>query len=812
MFMMYLFDNYNKTAFISILFMFLLLNTNLYAQKNTAPQQRPAKIQGTVMCEGEPVSFINVLIKGTHIGTMTNPRGRFNLKHVPSGDHTLIVKGLGYRKIEKNVSIEPGEHLKLSIEVEKDALQMEDVVVTGTRTEHYVKQVPVKTEVIPAQQIENQNASNLYQALKGIPGIQVQQQCQFCNFTAVRMQGLESQYSQILVNGLPIYSGLASVYGLQQLGTPNIERVEIVKGAGSALYGSSAIAGAINIITRKPGYDPMTTIDMQWGKYNTNAYQVTSSLRNEQGNVGAVIYGQRSTGDAVDYTSENSPVKQQDGISDRVKQNLTNAGASVFVEDLLFQQDRLSLRGRFIDELRRGGELTGDHIKNPFYESSERILTNRYTGELSYEATFEDSSELQIGAAYIKHERNATNDAYLTDYTSIHRTSPPVSELTPYLANENTFSGIAMYDKNINRHHLLTGIQFSYSNFRESGKYLVLDDESEQFGSSFSSVSKKRFSDFGIFVQDEISLSPDLQMVPGIRYDYYTARETYISEGEISNQFPGITYQTSSLNPRLAFKYDFSRQFSFRFSTGTGFRPPAEFSEDLHLCSGSPRIWKSSRLNPERALSFNLAADYYGENFRLGASIFRTNLYGKIDFTGADPEIRAKGYNYQWENIGDATVQGLELSWRAELTGDLAVDGNLTFNRGFYKYAREEWEDSGYEDESRYISKFPLHTGHLGVEYSLADWKFSMEGNYEGPMYIDYYQDETIPVKIKKTKPYLLLDAKVARTFRTVTVYARMENVTDYVQPERHLDDAAFIYAPLIGRMYYAGIKLKLKH
>ncbi|MFW5944870.1 MAG: TonB-dependent receptor [Bacteroidota bacterium] len=808
-------DFYNNKIIIisiSIVLVFFLLKTHLYAQKDSSAQQRPAKIQGTVMSEGEPVPFINVLVKDTHIGTTTNPRGRFNIKQVPTGEHTLVVKGLSYKRVEKSVTVEPGEHVKLSIQVEEDALQMEDVVVTGTRTEHYVKQVPVKTEVIPARQIESQNASNLYQALKGVPGVQVQQQCQFCNFTSVRMQGLESEYSQILVNGLPIYSGLASVYGLQQVGTPNIERIEIVKGAGSALYGSSAIAGAINIITRKPSLDPMTTIDMQWGGFNTNNYKVTSSLRNEKGNVGAVIYGQRSTGDAVDYTSENSPVKQQDGISDRVQQNLTNAGASVFVENLLFQKDRLVLRGRFIDELRRGGDLTDNRFKNPFYEGSERILTNRYAGELTYESTFEDSSELQIGAAYIQHDRNATNDAYLTDYTSIHQNSPPVPELMPYLANENTFSSIAMYDKTINSHHILTGIQLSYSNFQESGKYLVLDEESEYFGVSFSSFSKKQFSDFGIFVQDEISLSPNLQMVPGVRYDYYTARETYTSEGEISNQFPEITYQTSSLNPRLALKYDFSRQFSFRFSTGTGFRPPAEFSEDLHLCSGSPRIWKSSRLNPERALSFNLAADYYGENLRLGASIFRTNLYGKIDFTGADPEIRAKGYNYQWENIGDASVQGLELSWRAELTGDLAVDGNLTFNRGFYKYARDEWEDSGYEDESKYISKFPLYTGHLGVEYSLADWKFSMEGNYEGPMYIDYYQDETIPVKIKKTKPYLLLDAKVARTFRTVTVYARMENVTDYVQPERHLDDAAFIYAPLIGRMYYAGIKLKLKH
>ena len=804
--------SYKKPIFIVILFMFLILSSNIRAQLTDSRQNRPTKIQGTVTCKGEPVSFVNILIKGTHIGTMSNPRGRFNLRQVPTGEHILIIKGLGYKTKEVDVTVRPGEHVTLSIQLREDALQMDDVVVTATRTEHYVKQVPVKTEVIPAQQIETRNASNLFQALEGIPGIQVQEQCQFCNFTSVRMQGLESQYSQILINGLPVYSGLASVYGLQQLGTPNIDRIEIVKGAGSALYGSSAIAGAINIITKKPAIEPITTIDMQLGKYNTNTYQVTSSLRNEKGNVGAVVYAQRSTGDPVDYTQEGSPVKQKDGISDRVSQNLTNGGASVFVEDMFSQKDQLTIRGHFLTELRRGGVLTDDQFKNPFSEQSERIITNRYVGELSYKTTFEDSSNLEVGGAYVRHKRNATNDAYLTDYTSIHQTSPPVSDLAPYLADEHTFSGIAMYNKNMGSHHLLAGMQFSNSDFNESGKYLVLDEDSDHYGTSFSSVSNKLFSDYGVFVQDEISISSDLQIVPGIRYDYYTARETYTSEGGAINQFPRVTYQTSSVNPRLAIKYDFSRRFSLRFSTGSGFRPPAEFSEDLHLCSGSPRIWKSSRLNPERAVSFNLSTDYYGEQVRLGASIFRTNLYNKIDFIGAKPNIRAKGYNYQWENIGDAYVQGLELSWRSELTEDLNVNGNFSVNQGIYKYAREEWQDSDYEEESRHISKSPLHSGHLGLQYSPGNWNFSLDATYKGPMYIDYYQDESIPTKIKKTKPYVLYDAKISRSIRSITLYARVENITDYVQPEKHLDDAAFIYAPLIGRMYHAGIKLKLKH
>lgn len=134
--------------------------------------------------------------------------------------------------------------------LEEDVLNLEQVVVTGTRTSHFVKDVPVRTEVITAKAIENKNASNIYQALEGTPGIRVENQCQYCNFTMVRMQGLGAEHTQVLINGQPMYSGLAGVYGLQQMSTVDIDKIEVVKGAGSALYGSGAVAGAINIVTK----------------------------------------------------------------------------------------------------------------------------------------------------------------------------------------------------------------------------------------------------------------------------------------------------------------------------------------------------------------------------------------------------------------------------------------------------------------------------------------------------------------------------------------------------------------------------------
>jgi outer membrane receptor for ferrienterochelin and colicins len=169
------------------------------------------------------------------------------------------------------------------------------------------------------------------------------------------MQGLGAEHTQVLINGQPMYSGLAGVYGLQQLSTVDIERIEIVKGAGSALYGSSAVAGAINIVTKEPPLTPTTDLDVQFGQYQTNRYRVSSSMKNGKGNIGLNIYAQRLSDDALDETGEGNTkkeVKNKDGISDRVESKLTNAGFDLYLEHPFFTSDRLIIRGKSVFENR----------------------------------------------------------------------------------------------------------------------------------------------------------------------------------------------------------------------------------------------------------------------------------------------------------------------------------------------------------------------------------------------------------------------------------------------------------------------------
>lgn len=211
----------------------------------------------------EHIPYSSIMVKGTNIGTTADGSGHYKLANLPVGKCIIVAHSMGYKSQEKEVIMEKGKAVNVFFELEEDVLNLEQVVVTGTRTEHYIKDVPVRTEIITAKAIENKNACNLYQALEGTPGIRVEQQCQYCNFSMVRMQGLGAEHTQVLINGQPMYSGLAGVYGLQQLSTVDVDKIEVVKGAGSALYGSGAVAGAINIVTKEPGFVPSTTVDVQ---------------------------------------------------------------------------------------------------------------------------------------------------------------------------------------------------------------------------------------------------------------------------------------------------------------------------------------------------------------------------------------------------------------------------------------------------------------------------------------------------------------------------------------------------------------------
>jgi outer membrane receptor for ferrienterochelin and colicins len=485
----------------------------------------------------EHIPYSTIMVKGTNIGTTADGTGHYKLANLPVGKCTIVARAIGYKQQEKEVVMERDKAVKIFFQLEEDVLSLEQVVVTATRTEHHLKDVPVRTEIISAKTIENKNASNIYQALDGTPGVRVENQCQFCNFTMVRMQGLGAEHTQVLINGQPIYSGLAGVYGLQQMSTVDVDKIEVVKGAGSALYGSGAIAGAINIVTKEPDFIPTTTLVLQLGSHKTNRFDLNSSMRNEKGNIGLNIFAQRYSEGAIDETGPGmtrEEVKNKDGISDRVMSNLTNVGFGLYINDAFLKNDQLIIRGKSVFENREGGTMTDDYFRNPLTDGTENITTDRYELSLNYNKPIKTKSEINFSMAFTNHNRNATNDSYLNDYMATHGDSvPDLREMRPYLANEHSLTSTLTFNTRLKKHSFIVGVQGFYDILKESGMYVVVDETSPFLGTSYRSTSNKSAREFGVFVQDEWGITDKFMIVPGIRLDHHHSGEEYVSDQQV---------------------------------------------------------------------------------------------------------------------------------------------------------------------------------------------------------------------------------------------------------------------------------------
>lgn len=201
---------------------------------------------------GEHVPGISIQIKGTTFGTSTDGTGHYFLRNLKSGPITLVMHGVGYKSQEKNVNVVSGKTLEVNFEAEEDNINLDEVVVSSNRELTLRRQAPTLVTVLSEKLFARSNAVNLAQGLVFQPGVRVENNCQNCGFNQVRINGLDGRYTQILIDSRPIMSALAGVYGLEQIPTNMIERIEMVRGGGSALFGSSAIAGVVNIITKEP--------------------------------------------------------------------------------------------------------------------------------------------------------------------------------------------------------------------------------------------------------------------------------------------------------------------------------------------------------------------------------------------------------------------------------------------------------------------------------------------------------------------------------------------------------------------------------
>ncbi|MBN1603712.1 MAG: TonB-dependent receptor [Chitinispirillaceae bacterium] len=692
---------------------------------------------------------------------------------------------------------------------------LENVVVTGTKTEKNISFSAIKTDLVSREDIERFASCNLYQILNGTPGIRVEQQCNNCNFSLLRMSGLEGGYAKILIDGMPVYSGLAGVYGMQQIQASLIERIEIVRGAGSALYGSDAIAGVINVITRKPSPQPSMDIGVSVGGNPIDEKNrkggipkmsnVSFSASQRKGDFAAVIAGQSNTADEIDNNG--------DYATDNVQSKNLGGTAKLFWYNLLGDKSTIGLMGRAMYEQRKGGGLQKDEKGNYFIDDplspegpgSEHIITERFEAGLNIEKEFTTSTILNVFLNVVSHERSATNAAAWEKMLEEAVNMPSITEddikilskmsPKPFLTSERTVVGeINAAQQLFSNNTLLAGVQVKRTNVNEN---INGDGWFERY-----------FQDIGIFIQDEWDIIDKFGVVAGLRYDMHKSEDEFTSN----------VYDENAVNPRISLRVTPIKEVVTRLSWGTGFRVPGDFSEDAHLCASAPRIMKSQSLEPERSMGLNASVDYTKNGVRAGLNLFRTDIENKVvlgEYSGD-----GGAYDLEWENAdGKAFTQGFELSGGYE--------------KSFYKFeAGYNFNDARYEDKqipgndrSKYIPRSPRHNAHLDIGLfsdrtgrGFTDgWSFDLGMRFIGFMYIERdagvveeYADQNLEA-IVETDPYVLADARINKRINSadLDIYIAAENLTNTVQKRKKwdIDDAAMVYAPLYGTTISVGIK-----
>ncbi len=344
-----------------LLVMALVCHTiNIYAgETEQVPARRMVRSHGdsdahimghvTDKAKGDHLGFINITIAGTTVGTSTDASGHYFLKNLPEGTYTVEASFTGYKTEKRQVTVKGGETREVNFQMSEDVVQMDGVVVSANRSETTRRKASNIVNVLSPKIFETTNATNLAQGLNFQPGVRVENNCQNCGFNQVRINGLDGPYTQILIDSRPIFSSLAGVYGLEQIPANMIERVEVVRGGGSALFGANAIAGTINVITKEPTSNTLSvrnTTSLIGGKAADINTGINGALVSSDGKYGASVYGstqQRTGWDA-----------NGDGFTEVGKLRSHSLGMRAYFKTSM--QSKLSFEYHNSYEYRRGGD------------------------------------------------------------------------------------------------------------------------------------------------------------------------------------------------------------------------------------------------------------------------------------------------------------------------------------------------------------------------------------------------------------------------------------------------------------------------
>ena len=770
-----------------------------------------ASLRGQLLAEGQALPFANIYLKGTQKCTVSNEKGEFLLDAITPGTYQVHIEAVGYRAWQQSLTFATDEQKDLGIlQLKEDVLGLEQVVVSATREHLDRTEAPVIVGVIDQRLLRSVQAINLSEGLNFQPGLRLENNCQNCGFTQVRMNGLGGAYSQILIDGRPTFSALNGVYGLEQIPVNMLERIEVIRGGGSALYGGNAIAGTINIITKEPtdnSFEVATNSALIGGSALDNTATFNANLVNEGHNKGLSLFGLARDRDWYDANG--------DGFSEIVKLRNYSLGGRGFWN--INEQHRLHAELHGIYELRRGGNLF-DRLPEET-DVTEQLKHYIVGGQLSHEY-FSKNKNHKL-TSYISTQHTRRGSYYGGGGNS---EDPEAREAAKNFYGDT--EDIA----------LVGGVQYSrfFGNVlgREATftagiepNYNKVNDRMPGYGRSID----QEVLNLGQYVQWEFRPLAKLKMLAGLRYDYAILEGSYIFGAGLSQQ---NDLQVGVLSPRLNFLYDISSYWQLRAGYARGFRNPQAFDEDLHIqtLEGTALFTRlSPDLRQETSNSFtaslNITKPIGMADFSLLVEGFYTYLQNPFvnEFTGESlPDGSALLINKR--NGTGAYVRGVNVEAQLAPSKQWFFQLGGTWQGAFYAEAEEVLEAAnGTPISTNQILRTPdlyaYFTANWQVRKPLA---LSVSAIYTGSMLVAYQGGNAGPngdgsPALSNTPHFLDAMLKVAYTFNldkkwSLELNGGVQNLFNSFQ--RDFDtgaerDAGYVFGPQRPRTFFVGLRLR---
>ena len=737
--------------------------------------QYDAHLTGHVLDErtGEHLPFVNVQVKGTNIGTVTDESGHYFLRDMPIGKQTIVFSYVGYETLELPVTMVEDKTIELKATIREVSQQLNSVVVTANRYATKRQETATIVNVLSPDLFQTTAVSCVADVLSFQPGLRVENSCSNCGKTDLRINGLQGQYTQILMDSRPVFSSMASVYGLEQVPAAMIDRIEVVRGGGSAVYGANAIAGVVNIITKEPvrnfvNISNVSNINEHAG-YDINT-ELNASVMSENRKIGAYLFAAHRSRSPYD--------RDEDGFSEVPKLRSTTAGARVFFKTSAYS--KITAEYHHTTDFRRGGNRIDDEPHTA--DIAEQLRHNIDAGSLAFDWYSADNRHFISAYSALQHIGRESYFGTERDTAAYGRSK----DLTSNTGLQYRFS----YPCGRMKGDLTVGAEYNYNglNDRMLGYHRELN---------------QKVHVVGVYAQNEWK-NDQWSVLVGARLEKHNLLTKPVC------------------TPRATFRYTPVEGLVLRAGYSSGYRAPQAYDEDLHVAAVGGNvslITLDPDLKPEYSHSATLSADWYHQwgkwELNLTAEGFYTYLQD-VFFLREDGIDPAGNILFTRTNAPGAWVGGLN------------VEGKLVYGQWFTFQIGYTFQQSRYTVAQQWSADVPaqkrmLHTpdnyGYVLLDvHPVKDFTISINGKATGSMLVPHLagyiaqDEETLTPSFWDLGIRLAYDVHLYKHY-CLEISCGVKNVLDQFQKD--LDkgpyrDAGYIYGPSIPRTYFAGLALKL--